>query len=510
MFRATLCLLLATATLVLAACGSQAGAGGSDPAAAVPRGALLYLGATLRPQGDARDGALAAAGKILRTSDPAARIRSLAGDALSAGGPRVNFSRDVDPWLGDHGALWLDAPPRAGADPPGAVALEVRDEDQARTKIDQLSRRAGEPLHSQGDLEVTRKGDAVAFKDGWVYLGDEAAVKRAVASDSHLSDANAYKQAVADLPGGRLATYFLDTSRFFDAILAGDPQAAQRLGPARAFFEQDARPLAGGFTADRDRLSVESVGHPGQPGSLTALGGGAAPSLVRELPGDSWAAAGVAKLGQTLRTTFGRLAGAFGGAAAQNELRREYGIDLERDVFSWMGDAAIFVRGTTPRSVDGGLVIQVTDNARAAQAFGTFVGLARARGGLDTQPVRLPGADAAFDLGARDAPKPLILARGHDRMVLAYGRAAAAAALAPSSRLGDAPTYSDARNALDGYDPALLVSMPAIVSLVESSGNADADFARAKPYLDAFGVIASGSRREGDEVRSRLAAGLRP
>jgi hypothetical protein len=138
------------------------------------------------------------------------------------------------------------------------------------------------------------------------------------------------------------------------------------------------------------------------------------------------------------------------------------------------------------------------------------VGLARTRGGLDTQPVRVPGAEAAFDLGARDTPKSLILARGNGRVVLAYGRAAAAAGLAPSSRLGDAPTYRDAREALDGYDPALLVSMPAIVSLVEASGNSDPGFARAKPYLDAFGVIASGSRRDGDKLRSRLGAGLRP
>jgi hypothetical protein len=152
----------------------------------------------------------------------------------------------------------------------------------------------------------------------------------------------------------------------------------------------------------------------------------------------------------------------------------------------------------------------VTDAARAAQAFGKLAGLARTRGGLHTQPIRLRGADAAFDLGARDASKPIILARGHGRVVVAYGRGAATAGLAPASRLGDAAMYGQARDALDGYDPTLLVSMPAIVSLVESSGSPDASFQQAKPYLDAFGVIASGSRRSGDELRSRLAVGLQP
>jgi hypothetical protein len=221
-------------------------------------------------------------------------------------------------------------------------------------------------------------------------------------------------------------------------------------------------------------------------------------------------AMGIPRAGATLRTVFSRAAGLFGGAAAASRLQQEYGIDLERDVFSWMGDLAIYVRGTTPRTVDGGLVAQVTDEARAAQAFGKFAGLARTGGGLDTRPIRLPGAEAAFDLGARDTPKRLILARGHGRVVLAYGRAAASAGLAPASRLGDASLYREARDALDGYDPALVVSMPAIVSLVESAGDPDGSFAEAKPYLDAFGVIASGSRREGDRLRSRLAASLRP
>ena len=142
-------------------------------------------------------------------------------------------------------------------------------------------------------------------------------------------------------------------------------------------------------------------------------------------------------------------------------------------------------------------------------AYGKLVGLARTRGGLDPQPVRVAGADAAFDLGLPDAPRPFVFARGHGKVVLAYGRTAAAEALAPSHTLGDSATYQDAKDALDGAEPSLVVSMPAVVALAEAANGSDPDFRKAKPYLDAFDVIASGAEQDGDKTRSRFVAGLR-
>lgn len=503
MLRATSCLVLAIAAVTVAGCGSGAGAGASsDPASVVPQGALLYAEATVRPQDGARDGALAAAGKILHTTHPAARLRQLVSDALvesEGGSGRVDYARDVEPWLGDTAAVWLDAPPRAGTDPSGAAAIAVRDEDAARSEIESLVRRSGDRLTQKGDLEVTSSGDALTVRDGWAYFGQEAAVRHALSADSHLADSDSYRKAVEDLPDHRLATYYMDTPRLFDAI-GSDPQFAA----TRSFFTQDARPVALAFTADGDRLAFETVGTSGSP--FGTLAGGEAPELLRELPGDSWAAFGAAKAGDTLRTTFQATAGVLGGAAFESRLRQEFGIDIEQDLFSWMGDAAVFVRGTSKDTLDGGLVVQVTDESRATQAFGKIVGLVRTRGGLDAQPVRVPGADAAFDLGAPDTPKPLIFARGQGRVVLALGRGAAAAGLAPSQQLGDSALYRDGKEALGGYEPALLLSVPQIVSVLLPAS----DVEQAKPYIDAFTVLAAGAERDGDKLRSRLVAGLRP
>ena len=60
-------------------------------------------------------------------------------------------------------------------------------------------------------------------------------------------------------------------------------------------------------------------------------------------------------------------------------------------MFSWIGDVAFFVRGTTADQIDGGAVIEVTDAAKATAAFGKLVGLAAHAGGINAQPVKIDG-----------------------------------------------------------------------------------------------------------------------
>jgi hypothetical protein len=55
----------------------------------------------------------------------------------------------------------------------------------------------------------------------------------------------------------------------------------------------------------------------------------------------------------------------------------------------------------------------------------------------------------------------------------------------------------------------MLVAVPPILSLVESSGGADADYAKAKPYLEAYDVLAFGSKSSDGGGRIRFAAGLK-
>ena len=139
------------------------------------------------------------------------------------------------------------------------------------------------------------------------------------------------------------------------------------------------------------------------------------------------------------------------------------------------------------------MVIEVTDAARPRRRSAKLLGLAQTRGGVRAQPVEVDGADAAFESELPDAPKPVVAARNDERVVIAFGRDAAADALGGGEKLGDSETYAAAKSLLGDVEPGFLLSMPAVLQLAEAAGETDADFEKAKPYLEAFGVIAGGN-----------------
>jgi hypothetical protein len=171
----------------------------------------------------------------------------------------------------------------------------------------------------------------------------------------------------------------------------------------------------------------------------------------------------------------------------------------------------MFVRGDSLQTVDGGLVIQVTDKDKAAKGFGKLVGLVQSAGGVGAKPVHIDGAESAFAIQDGSTPKPIVVARGTDKVVAAYGVDAAKAALNPQSKLGDSDTFKAAQDALDDDDlqPSLLVAMEPILKLVEASGSTDADYQKAKPYLEAYDVFALGGKGGGGNALVRFAVGLK-
>src|SRR5829696_2431111 len=68
-------LTCAALALTGAACGQSASGGDDDPATLVPADAPVYVEGSVRPEEALRGDALAAAGKILRTDDPAGELR---------------------------------------------------------------------------------------------------------------------------------------------------------------------------------------------------------------------------------------------------------------------------------------------------------------------------------------------------------------------------------------------------------------------------------------------------
>ena len=506
--------LLAT---VVVACGGGAAAGEADPARAVPADAWAYVEATVRPDGKVEEDALDAVGKVLATDDPEGKIRELLDKSLAdSDGANLDFDRDIKPWLGDRIGVWIGDQFEPDGDPGAGVVVAVTDPDAAiaafrkgaKANGDRLTRRS----YNGVDYEVTRDGYAVVTVDDFLLAGTEAEVKRSidVQKGDSLAESDRYRSGVDKLTDERLAHFYMDLRRLFELVAQQQPDNPD-MQQFRALVPFDKLPpVFGSFAANGDRLSLDVTATTKELGNLGALGtwGGGATPLMQELPGDSWAAFGSAKYGQSLKASFDTYAGAFGGAAIRQQLRSQFGIDLEEDLLSWIGDVAAFVRGDTIASLDGGLVIQVTDQAKAEKGFAKLVGLLQSAGGVGAKPVTIPGARNAFEVRDASIPKPIVMARSDERVVVSYGVDAAKAALNPDSKLGDADVYHQAEDKLD-MDPAFVMSVPAVLSLVDSAGEADADFQRARPYLEPYDVIAYGAESQGGGGRFRLVAGLK-
>jgi hypothetical protein len=520
MIRAASLAALSLLAALVVACGGGAASGDADPASAVPAKAMLYAEVAIQPEGELREDALDAAGKVLNTPDPEAKIREFLDKALAEEGETdLDYDRDIKPWLGERAAVWLSTRLDDEGDPSGAVVVDVTDADKAMDAIRAGAKDEGRKLtdgsHNGVDYLVDEDGDAAGVVDDELLLiGPEAEVKSSIDAQKgdSLAEADRYKEGVDALEDERLAHFYMDLRTLFRLAMQSEPndedfQAFQQLIPIDKL-----PPVVGSFQANGERLALD-VAVRGDSlkdlGPLAAGWGGGSTDLLKELPGDSWAAFGTPNYGETLKQTLNAYAGMLGGPAMKQQLKNQYGIDIDADVLDWIGDVAFFVRGDTMQSLDGAAVIQVTDSGKAERGFTKLVGLLQAAGGVKARPVNVDGADTAFSVSSPDLPKPIVLARSSERVVIAYGGEAAKAAFSPSKKLGDSELYSAATDALGDVDPALLLSMPAVVKLVEALGATDPSFEQARPYLDAYDVIAYGIEGGDDGGRFRFVAGLK-
>lgn len=501
--------LASLAALLLAvfliACGGGGGAADADPASAIPRDALFYVEATARPEGELRSDALEAAGKILRTEDPEAKFRELLDEAED-----FDYDRDVKPWLGDRAGMWVSGRLDENEEPGVAGAIAVTDREAAEEAINSARERKGVATRNRthAGVEYTVAEDsAYAFVDDFVLFGDEPELRRTIDAlqGDGLADHEPYQNAIEDLEGDRLAHFYVDTRRVMELAAESDPQQAQALKALIPFDRLP--PVAGALLVDGSRLAIDVHAElpPGSAGRLVPLLGTGGSPMLEELPADAWGAQAMPRFGETIRAALKGFAGAIGGAA----IERQLGFDLERDLLSWVGDAALFIRGDSIDSIDGGLVLGIRDKAAAESAFGRIVGALQARQGVNATPVKVEGAEIAFQW-ADEAPKPIVMARGEDKVVVAYGTEAAADALSPDEELGDSELYERTTDLLgDDAEPSFLLSLPAVVKLVDAAGDTGREWQQAKPYVETFDIVAIGGSTDGGDARVRFVAGLK-
>ena len=518
MLRAALSLTCAVLVLTAAACGESGSGSEGDPASLVPAGVAFYLEAAVQPTGERREDALAAAGKIMRTEDPAAELRKLIDKKLGEEGDGLTWKRDFASWLGEDAGVW--ASNFAADEPSWALIVASKDAEAAEAALARFAKTDDAPHTDRSyhgiDYEVDDEGVAGGLVGDFLVFGTEDAFKRSVDTrdGDKLTDSDRYEDAVDDLEDDRLGHFYVDVKPLVDAASKQDPEGAQKLQQFESIFPLDKLgPITGAFTADGDGMALDTLvtGVPEGPfRNLAQLWTGGASDLMEALPGDAWASFVTPKLGESAESMFRGFGGAIGAAAIAGQVKQSTGLDLQQDLFSWIGDVGLFVRGTDMATLNGALVIGSTDDARAEAAFGKIVGLIGRETGAAPKPIQVEGAESAFAIAAPGADKPVIVARGEGKVVAAYGEEAASDALAPNATLGDTDGFGAAEDILgDGMEPSFLLSIADVIALADATGETDAEFEEARPYLETLGVLTSGGKSDGDKLQSRVALTLK-
>lgn len=514
--------LLAVAGLLLAACGGSSGSSGSgaDPAKLAPASAPIYVEAALRPGGQLGDDAKAALKKLLRTDDPGAKLV----DLVNRAGRRHGVSwDDVKPWLGERVGLFIGS--LQGGKPVGAAIVQVTDADKAKAAIVKLFGR--DAKLSDRDYKGVKfsydagKDAAVGIVDGFAVVGKWDGVRQAVDTSkgaaplSGVADFTSARSAVKadqDLGFGYVQVKAIgELVSSMGSSLPGRSAAA--MGAVQQLLAKAGRALTFGLHADGAGIRIDAATLGAPASSLAGAQAGA--ERLAELPGDAWLALGLGDIGASLSRSLAQLdqlSAAGGGAGigqVLGQLRARTGIDVQRDLLSWMGDGAVYARGTGLADLGAVLTVTSKDPARSVRAV-TLIGRALARQGASVSTTTVEGYERAIAIKLGSLPFPLLVAAGGDRFSLGVNRQALADVLRPSSKLGDSSQYAAATKALGaGVRPLFLLDTPTVVGLIESFAGQRPELQKAKPYLEALGPLAAGGAHEGDVTRFALALGLR-
>jgi hypothetical protein len=332
-------------------------------------------------------------------------------------------------------------------------------------------------------------------------VGTTGGVKAAIDTaegDETIEDQDSYQQTLDDAPEDRLGFVYINMPALFREVEG--TAAAAGLGQFRRMFKE---PVLVTATANRDGVRLEGT----VPATLmtgfpvVAEGSGTA----GDLPADSWLAIAQPDLGETMRGYLDLAgSGAGGRAAVLQQLEAFTGLNFERDVVSWMGDWGAFVRGRSVADLEGAVVIETTDEAASGRFIEAIGRLARRGGGIQISPLELGGGGEGITARGGDLDKPVHLFQRDGKVVAAYGDAAAEDAIDPAETLADSPTFTQAEDALgDDYPISFFLAIEPILALADSEGaSSDEDWQEVKPYLEPLGALASGARKDGDDLRS--------
>jgi hypothetical protein len=516
----------AALALAIGGCGSSEEEKSVEvgPAVVVPVNAPAYFDISVRPEGDAREAAEAAAGKVLDSEDPGPTLTSLLEQAAAAEGGDFNWDEDVAPWLGEKVGFF---PTSLAGESEVALIAETTDAEQALEFVRSQEDVNGPEREFNGtSFQISPRGDAIGIVDDLLVVGPPKGFKQVVtaAEESSLGDSEQFKDAIGELPDERLATLYAVPRDFLEAIPEEEIAPEDRNLFLKAIGESADAPVLGDLTASADQLELE----------LSAAGGAVETeqsNLLAQLPNEAWLALGLGDIGSALQSGLDSIESAevkgLSGEQLRSQLDELTGLDLDQ-VTQALGGGAIFVQGTSTSDLRGALIVQSGDEAVSAELLDSLESLITAQAGssgvrvtsLTPETSSSTGGTGSetstqtgFQVESEDLPQPIQVVQQDNRIIAGYGGGIVGEIINSSGKtsgLTGTPGFTAAEEAVGSLGVDAYLSFQPIFELAEGLGAEDSSgFQSAKRYLNSLDFLAIGSGGEDDRALLRLIVGLK-
>jgi Protein of unknown function (DUF3352) len=506
-------LLAAIVAVVVAGCGGG-DSSGTDPAGVAPPKVPVFIEFTLQPEAETAENIDALAKEIAGVDNLGELIVEELESSADEDGEELDFEKEIEPWLGERGGLFLSD--YEGQDFEGyGAAVQTTDEGAAGDFVDKQAEKGDEEVTDgsyQGvDFKVQEDETTIGVFDGLVaFAEDEAIFKEMVdaSSGENLAGDASYVEAVDGVPSESVADVYVDIGGLVEEA-GGEIDAETELFLDTVGIEPDeatavASLLPGDELVELD-LSTNVSGE--NPPS------GDASELLGSVPATAVGAFASADFGKRFGEGIDRIdEEGISGQVPPKQLKKTLkraGIDLEAIAGS-VGDAAAYVTGNSERSLGGALVLE-TDDAGEAKSTVSNIGLfLRATG--TSGITKISEGASGFSIRSPDLGRqPIVVVAKGSRIAIGYGLAPTLSSFQEANKtLADVPAYKQALDALGSTPIAVYVDGPSALKLATTLlPSDDEDFTSAKPYLQKIDYLALGSEASGDLATAKLIVGLK-
>lgn len=510
-------LIAAVAALFVIGCGgsSDDSSGGTDPASVAPPQAPVFIDFTVRPEGETKQNLDALAKEIAGIDNLGELIVTELENSASDDGEELDFEKEVEPWLGDQGGLFLQEYEDSDFEGYG-VAVQTSDEGAAKDFIDkqvQSEDEAPEEGSYEGvDFKVEADdGTTVGVFDGLVVLAEDEEIFKAMVNASNgenLAGEGTYTSAITNVSEQSAADVYVDIGALIEEA-GGEIDSDTEIFLDSLGIEPDEATAVASLVPGSKQIEIDLS---------TNLSGDEPPSgdaseLLGSLPASSVAAFASAEFGKRFNEGIDQIdEQGIPGEVPPHQLKKtlkQAGVDLE-SIASSIGDVGAYLTGNSENSLGGAMVFE-TDSAEEAKNTVANLGLFIRSTGTPGITTISEGASGFSVRSPELGRQPVVVVAKGSRMAIGYGLAPTLTAFQESGKtLSDAPAYGDALDALGDTPIAAFVKGPSALNLATALvPSGEEGFEEAKPYLQKIEHLALGSEASDDLATAKLIVGLK-